>query len=160
MAVRRGRRASIRIRRRLTKSSGASAWRQRDHPQVQCHYGVLRDHQLVPRLAAIAGVPLAADLDRVIVALRKRAGGRRVMLLIHEADPFFREDAAGHHAQLTAMRALSEEGACHFLLAGFWDLYSAALLDYQSPLRNFGESLRRAALHAPVRARRARPAAA
>jgi hypothetical protein len=43
--------------------------------------------------------------------------------------------------QLSTLRALSEEGRCWFMLAGFWDLYATAVLDYQSPLRNFGEVL-------------------
>lgn len=115
--------------------------RLRDHPQVRCHYVVLRDERLAPRLAAIAEVAPDADLESAVTALRDRAGGRRLMILIDEADPFFRADAAGHYAQLSTLRALSEEGQVHFMLAGFWDLYAAALLDYQSPLRNFGELL-------------------
>jgi hypothetical protein len=42
---------------------------------------------------------------------------------------------------LSTLRSLSEEGRCWFMLAGFWDLYATAVLDYQSPLRNFGEVL-------------------
>jgi hypothetical protein len=115
--------------------------RLRDHPQVRCHYVVLRDERLTPRLAAIAEAPADADLETVIAALRARADGRRLMILIDEADPFFRADARHHYTQLSTLRALSEEGHVHFMLAGFWDLYAAALLDYQSPLRNFGETL-------------------
>jgi hypothetical protein len=115
--------------------------RLRDHPQVRCHYLVLRDQRLAPRLAAIAEAAPDADIETAVAALRSRAGGRRLMILIDEADPFFRADAEGHYAQLSTLRALSEEGQVHFMLAGFWDLYAAALLDYQSPLRNFGELL-------------------
>ena len=42
---------------------------------------------------------------------------------------------------MSTLRSLSEEGRCWFMLAGFWDLYATAVLDYQSPLRNFGEVL-------------------
>jgi hypothetical protein len=40
---------------------------------------------------------------------------------------------------LDALRRMSEEGHCHFILAGFWELYEHAVLDYQSPLKNFAE---------------------
>ena len=113
--------------------------RLRDHPHLACLYVVLRDHRLLPRLAAQSGLPLDSDLEMIVTELVRQQGGKRLLLLIDEADPFFRAEAAHDYVQLSAMRALSEEGRCHFLLAGFWDLYAAAALDYQSPLRNFGE---------------------
>ena len=115
--------------------------RLRDHPQLACLYLVLRDHRLLPRLAALAGLPLDSSLEPSIAELVRQQGGKRLLLLIDEADPFFRADAEQGYAQLSSLRALSEEGRCHFLLAGFWDLYAAAALDYQSPLRNFGEAV-------------------
>lgn len=116
--------------------------RLREHPQLACVYVVLRDHRLLPRLAAQSGLPLDSDLETIVAELRRQHGGKRLLLLIDEADPFFRADAARDYAEIAAMRALSEEGRCHFLLAGFWDLYAAAALDYQSPLRNFGEVIK------------------
>ncbi|HSX61173.1 MAG TPA: AAA family ATPase [Tahibacter sp.] len=113
--------------------------RLREHPNIACVYVVLRDQRLLPRLAAQCGLPLDADLETIVASLQRQHGGKRLLLLIDEADPFFRADAARDYAELSAMRALSEEGRCHFLLAGFWDLYAAAALDYQSPLRNFGD---------------------
>lgn len=113
--------------------------RLRDHPHLACLYVVLRDHRLLPRLAAQSGLPLDSDLEMIVTELVRQQGGKRLLLLIDEADPFFRAEAAHDYVQLSAMRALSEEGRCHFLLAGFWDLYATAALDYQSPLRNFGE---------------------
>lgn len=115
--------------------------RLRDHPQLACLYLVLRDHRLQPRLAALAGLALDSTLEDSVAELVRQQGGKRLLLLIDEADPFFRADAAQGYAQLSALRMLSEEGRCHFLLAGFWDLYAAAVLDYQSPLRNFGEAI-------------------
>lgn len=115
--------------------------RLRDHPQLACLYLVLRDHRLQPRLAALAGLALDSTLEYSVAELVRQQGGKRLLLLIDEADPFFRADAAQGYAQLSALRMLSEEGRCHFLLAGFWDLYAAAVLDYQSPLRNFGEAI-------------------
>ncbi|UXI70376.1 ATP-binding protein [Tahibacter amnicola] len=113
--------------------------RLRDHPKLACLYISLRDHRLAPRLATQCGLPVDTSLDAVVAHLLRQHPGRRLLVMIDEADPFFRHDACHHYAELSALRAISEEGHCHFLLAGFWDLYAAAALDYQSPLRNFGE---------------------
>src|SRR5690606_13879114 len=111
------------------------------HPQVVCHYVTLRDHQLAPRLALQFGLPAESSLEDVIEHIARQEDGKRLFLLIDEADPFFRAEAANGYRQLSSLRALSEEGRCWFMLAGFWDLYATAVLDYQSPLRNFGEVL-------------------
>ena len=59
-------------------------------------------------------------------------------------------DAAGAHgapyACLNAFRSLSDEGRCHFILAGFWSLYRSASLEYRSPIKNFAEVLTLGAL--------------
>ncbi len=39
------------------------------------------------------------------------------------------------------MRAISAEGIAHFILAGFWKLYESVAMEYQSPIKNFGEIL-------------------
>ncbi|MEG2803169.1 hypothetical protein [Stenotrophomonas sp.] len=109
------------------------------HPRVQCRYVSLRDHRLSVRLALAVGLPETADLEEVVAAMSAQAEGRRVLLLVDETDLFLRAEAAAGYPQLAALRAISEEGRCHFMLAGFWDLYEAVTLDYASPLRNFGE---------------------
>ena len=40
------------------------------------------------------------------------------------------------------MRALAEEGRAYFILAGYWTVYRAAVLEAHSPLRNLGDILR------------------
>ena len=129
--------------RQLGKSSLLKAVQRRlqEHPAIACHYISLRDHRLTPRLATQFGLPVETPLEAIIEHLQKQSQGRRLYLLIDEADLFFRDEARNGYPQLSAVRALSEEGRCWFMLAGFWDLYAAALLDYQSPLRNFGEIL-------------------
>ena len=62
--------------------------------------------------------------------------------LVDEADDFISADARAGYPVLQAMRALAEEGRAYFILAGFWDLYRAVVLDEKQPLRNFGEHLR------------------
>ncbi|RYZ44127.1 MAG: hypothetical protein EOO71_00715 [Myxococcaceae bacterium] len=100
-----------------------------------------------------------ADLHRRIVRERERmpptgaalpsfeevAAGtiaRPRVWLIDEADEFIRTEAQSGYPVLQAMRALAEEGRAYFILAGFWDLYRAVVLDEKQPLRNFGEHLR------------------
>ena len=42
---------------------------------------------------------------------------------------------------LDALRSLSAEGQCYFILAGFWRLLEVVHADYFAPIRNFGETL-------------------
>ncbi len=116
--------------------------RQLEHqPDTRCLYLSLRDHRLAPRLATRLGLEPTDDLDEVLRVLDERNRDGRVLLLIDEADPFMAHEARTGYQQLSALRAASDEGRCHFVLAGFWELFAAATLDYQSPVRNFGEVL-------------------
>ncbi|KAF1686864.1 hypothetical protein B1992_05580 [Pseudoxanthomonas broegbernensis] len=127
--------------RQLGKTSLMKAIQRRfqAHPRVRCLYLALRDHRLAPRVASEAGLGPDTDLDAALSALSAQAQGRTPLLLIDEADPFLRHEAAHGYPGLARLRAFSEEGRGHFMLAGFWDVYQAATQDYQSPLRNFGE---------------------
>lgn len=129
--------------RQLGKSSLLKAVQRRlhGHPHVECHYVSLRDHRLAPRMALQFGLPAETPLEAIVEHLQAREAGKRLYLLIDEADLFFRDEASSGYTQLSTLRSLSEEGRCWFMLAGFWDLYATAVLDYQSPLRNFGEVL-------------------
>lgn len=129
--------------RQLGKSSLLKAVQRRlqGHPHTVCHYVSLRDHRLAPRLALQLGLPAHTVLEDIVAHLQAQAVGKRLVLLIDEADQFFRAESDQGYAQLSTLRSLSEEGRCWFMLAGFWDLYATAVLDYQSPLRNFGEVL-------------------
>ena len=129
--------------RQLGKSSLLKAVQRRlqGHPHTVCHYVSLRDHRLAPRLALQLGLPAHTPLEDIVAHLQAQAVGKRLVLLIDEADQFFRAESDQGYAQLSTLRSLSEEGRCWFMLAGFWDLYATAVLDYQSPLRNFGEVL-------------------
>ena len=113
--------------------------RYRDHPQVRCFYLVLNDPNAVGRLARALNLPATTTLDGVLEYLDGTQ--ERYLCLIDEADAFVRAERQHEYATLARLRALSEEGRCHFILAGFWDLYEQAVLDYQSPVRNFGETI-------------------
>jgi len=127
--------------RQLGKTSLMKAIERRfaGHPRVHCVYLSLRDHRLTMRLAMELGMAEDTGIDALVAALSARAAGRGLLLLIDETDLFLRAEAEQGYPQLGALRALSEEGRCHFMLAGFWDLYEAVTLDFASPLRNFGE---------------------
>lgn len=127
--------------RQLGKTSLMKAIERRfaGHPRVHCRYLSLRDHRLTARLAAELELPEDTGIDALVAAVSQRAEGRKVLLLIDETDLFLRHEASHGYPQLAALRAISEEGRGHFMLAGFWDLYEAVTLDFASPLRNFGE---------------------
>lgn len=127
--------------RQLGKTSLMKAIERRfvGHPRVHCVYLSLRDHRLTLRLALELGMAEDTGIDALVAELSARAAGRGLLLLIDETDLFLRAESAQGYPQLGALRALSEEGRCHFMLAGFWDLYEAVTLDFASPLRNFGE---------------------
>ncbi len=130
--------------RQLGKTSLLKAIERRfvGHSRVRCHYLSLRDHRLAPRLAQMAALAVDSPLEVSLRRLAELGGTQRLLLLIDETDLFLRDDARQGYAQLAQLRSLSEEGVCHFILAGFWDLYEAIALDFASPIRNFGEVIR------------------
>lgn len=111
-----------------------------NNPDVVCRYLVLGDTMLVDWLAESLGLPVGSSLDAVVEHLRKPKRQRH-LLLIDEADAFVHDDRKRGYETLQRLRALSEENRAHFILAGFWELYEQAVLDYQSPLLNFGSVL-------------------
>lgn len=112
-----------------------------NHSQVQCHYLPLQGDNLPGELATEFGLPSDSDLDKVLTQLLKVAPGQRRLVLIDEADLFIRAEMERGYPILRRFRSVSEEGHCHFILAGFWELYQASESDYQSPLKNFGEPI-------------------
>lgn len=109
------------------------------HPTVECFYFSLSDHELLKPLARHFGFPKNIDIEILFEKLGTLQNNKRRLLLIDEADKFARVEMQAEYPVLSKFRSLSDEGKCFFILAGFWDLYEVALLDYQSPLRNFGK---------------------
>jgi hypothetical protein len=107
--------------------------------KVECHYMELYDHNLQPHLAKALNLPIDTDLPVLLENLANVPDGQRRLLLIDEADLFIRHEMEQKYPMLRHFRALSGEGRCHFIFAGFWNLYEATLLDFLSPIRNFGE---------------------
>ncbi len=119
-----------------------------NHPQVQCHYLTLHGDTLQGQLAVALGLPSDSDFDTVLTQALEVSPGQRRLFLIDQADQFVQTDRKNGYRTLNRFRSVSEEGHCHFILAGFWDLYYASVLDYQSPLKNFGEPITIAELEA------------
>lgn len=107
--------------------------------KIDCHYLVLTGSRLQPKLAKALQLPIKTDLETLLEELSNVPEGQHRLLLIDEADLFIREEIKNAYPMLSHFRSLSEEGHCYFIFAGFWDLYEAALLNYHSPIRNFGE---------------------
>lgn len=126
--------------------------RYQGHPQTDCHYLVLTGNNGIAPLASTLGLPPQSGLDALLEEFRGH-GRRHTLFLLDEADAFIEAERQLGYTTLQALRALSEEGLAHFMLAGFWSLYRQAALDYQSPLKNFGTvltigALEREACHA------------
>ena len=73
---------------------------------------------------------------------------RRFLFLINEADKFVHQERENAYRTLEMLRRMSEERHGNFILAGFWELYEQAVLDYRSPLKNFAEIIQLGALEA------------
>ena len=126
--------------------------RYEDNPQVECIYLTLSSEVLVPRLASLLKLERTDSAEVLATQLedRIRENGQRFVFLIDEADRFISQEKAHDYGILNVFRRLSEEGNCTFILAGFWQLYQHAVLDYQSPIRNFGELLSVGELEKPA----------
>jgi hypothetical protein len=92
---------------------------------------------IVDSLAYELGLSYETELEQIAAHLAERKD--RFLFLIDEADDFVRFERETDYQRLDALRRLSEEGHCAFILAGFWELYEHAVLDYHSPLKNFAE---------------------
>jgi WD40 repeat protein len=136
--------------RQLGKSSLLLALQRRyaKDPAVDCRYASL-GLDPIPQLALALGLPVDTGAQQVLQAVGDVPPGRRRLLLLDEADVFVARDAAGAlgeaggapYACLNAFRSYSDAGRCHFILAGFWQLYRSASLEYHSPIKNFAETL-------------------
>jgi WD40 repeat protein len=112
-------------------------------PDLEPAYVELADGDLHRRLARERDrVPAEGAPLPPFVEVAAGTASRPRVWLIDEADDFISADAKAGYPVLQAMRALAEEGRAYFILAGFWDLYRAVVLDEKQPLRNFGEHLR------------------
>ncbi len=114
----------------------------KNNPEIQCFYLSLRDHRLPERLNDVCETKKGAVLSETIMELNQRFPGKKILVLVDEADLFIRHERQNDYTTLNEIRSLGDEGLCHFMFTGFWELYASVILDYQSPLRNFGEVIK------------------
>jgi len=129
--------------RQMGKSSLLKAAERRlsARSDVQVSLLTLLEDDLPTRMARLLGKPRPTTVEEFI---ELASGARRKprVWMIDEADTFILRDSREHYPLSLAMRTLSEEGRAYFVLAGFWHLHAAAVLNPNNPLRNFGEMLR------------------
>jgi hypothetical protein len=117
--------------------------RVRRRGEVAVMYEMVQDDPIESVLARLAGMEEGASLSDLTTALHVSAAERPRLILLDECDKFVANDLAQDppFPVMDAMRRLSASGNCHFIIAGFWQLYEIVHLTYHAPLRNFGETL-------------------
>ncbi len=130
--------------RQIGKSSLLKAIEREYHKSNdKAYYISLNEGSLVKGIATVLKVK-AKTLDEVVSSISE--SDEKMIFLIDEADKFIANEKEQGYEVLNSFRKLSEEGRCNFILAGFWEIYVHAVLDYQSPLKNFGEIIELGAL--------------
>jgi len=134
--------------RQLGKSTLLKALQRRykDHAHVRCFYHALANEKLIPQLARSLKLPVHSTLADIIDVIEQNQSQHTYLFLLDEADVFIHNERQQGYKILNTLRQLSEAGHCFFILAGFWHLYDYSVLDYQSPLQNFGEIMQLGAL--------------
>jgi hypothetical protein len=110
-----------------------------NHPQVQCHYLSLHGDNPQGQLAVTLGLPSQVNFDTILNRLAEIAPSQRQLFLLDEADLFILAEMKNGYPFLNRLCKITEVGYCHFILAGFWDLYQTFKLDKRSTLRDFAE---------------------
>ncbi len=106
-----------------------------------CFYISLSDDRLLPRLAYHGGIKQYQQLDDLIEQIQQQHPGKKIRLLIDEADLFIQSEVKNNFKLLNQIRQSAEHQKCQFIIAGFWELYANAVIDYHSPLRNLADSI-------------------
>jgi hypothetical protein len=129
--------------RQLGKSSLLKAIERRhnDDPNIECYYSPLHGPEIISHLSSALGLPEDTNLKEVLKHMRQSSKGKHRLFLIDEADQFIASESQTGCTILQHFRGLSEKGQCYFIFAGFWNLYHSATFQYQSPIKNFGETL-------------------
>jgi len=108
------------------------------HPQVKCYYLSLHSDNLQGQLAVALGLPSKINLDTILAKMVEIASKQQQLFLLDEADLFILAERKNGYPLLKRLHNISNQKRCHFILAGFWDLYQAFRLD-KSPLQDFAK---------------------
>ena len=85
----------------------------------------------------VLNLPENSTLNEIVKSIK--AQKKKPIFLIDEADMFVKYEKERGYLITSVFRKLSQEGDAIFILAGFWTLYEYVVLDYKSPLKNFGK---------------------
>jgi WD40 repeat protein len=135
--------------RQLGKSSLLKLLERRyaQDPGILCYYITLgQDIDITQRMAQALNLPQNSQMNDIAHHIRQKTTDQRLIFLLDETDVLIKDQAQKNYPILHNFRSLSEENRCTFIMAGFWELYYAASYDYQSPIKNFAETLFIAAL--------------
>jgi hypothetical protein len=128
--------------RQLGKSSifGALKRHYEGSSKYDCYYITLDETGDVLRALCekeVLNLPENSTLDEIVKSIK--AQKIKPIFLIDEADMFVKYEKERGYLITSVFRKLSQEGDAIFILAGFWTLYEYVVLDYKSPLKNFGK---------------------
>lgn len=87
------------------------------------------------------GPAVPDELRHIILRLRRRSEGQTIVLLLDEVDGLLAFDLRNQTRLFRMLRALSQEGLCHFVFCGQRELHRA-IHDSKSPLFNFASVIR------------------
>jgi len=129
--------------RQLGKTSLLKALNRRysNDSETICYYLSLSGTDILTPIAIAMDIDKNSSIKEIANVIRQHKENSRLIFLVDEADTFIQAQAEKKYPILREFRSLSEEGRCYFIMAGFWYLYHSAALDYQSPLKNFAETL-------------------
>jgi len=126
--------------RQLGKSSLLMALKRRydRYSEVNCYAFTLDENgDVLLAISEALGLQGKQSLEEIVTAIK--AQKKRPIFLIDEADMFIKHEKESGYLITSVFRKLSQEGSAIFILAGFWTLYEYVILDYKSPLKNFGK---------------------
>jgi hypothetical protein len=117
--------------------------RMKEYGNIEVRYIDVGYRPILSALAQEFDLPGDADLANILRMMRSVSKGKIWFILLDEVDHFIEDEikASPKFQTLDAMRSLSSEGRCFFIIAGFWKLFEVIRDDYFVPLRNFGETM-------------------
>ena len=132
--------------RQLGKSSILNALERRyeKSSKVKCYSLTLRSEDVLGEMAVVMGLKSDVSIETIEKAITEHK--TKPIFLIDEADIFAKHEIESGYVITSFFRKLSQENKASFILAGFWTLYEHVILDYQSPLKNFGKLISLGAL--------------
>ncbi len=104
---------------------------------LDIHYVSLDYSDITQKLASCLNLNSETNFEQISNYLDN--SDKVHIFLLDEMDAVIKYEKQRDYLNLQKLRSLSTNSKCYFILAGVWHLYESALLEYYSPLKNFGE---------------------